>query len=152
MAGINWSRVLIGGLGAGVVMNVVDAVLNGVLLQGQWATESNALNPRILTAGTTSMIGWILVDFITALFMVWLYAAIRPRYGAGAGTAMKAGIATWGIAHVWMMSYVFMNLFSANLMLFVAAGALVGTLAGAYVGGMLYREEGEDVVRRADAV
>ena len=60
MAGINWSRVLIGGLGAGVVMNVVDAVLNGVLLQGQWAAESNALNPRILTAGTSSMVGWII--------------------------------------------------------------------------------------------
>lgn len=62
---------------------------------------------------------------------------------------MKAGLATWAITHLWMMSYSFMNLFSANLMLLVAAGALVGTLAGAYVGGMLYREEGEAAPRVA---
>ncbi len=148
MAGINGSRVLMGGLAAGVVMNLVDGILNGVVLQSQWASESSALNARILSAGTSSMAGWIVVDFVTAIFMVWLYAAMRPRYGAGVGTAMKAGIATWLIAHVWMTSYVFMNLFSANLMLLVAAGGLVGTLAGAYVGGMLYREEGEQAVHR----
>lgn len=76
MAEINVSRVLVGGLAAGVVMNVVDSVLNGFLLAPQWTRESTALNPRILTAGTTSMVGWILLDFITAVFMVWLYAAI----------------------------------------------------------------------------
>lgn len=139
---INWSRVLIGGIAAGIVMNMADAVTNGVLLASRWSAESTELNPRILTAGTTSMVGWIIVDFITALFMVWLYAAIRPRYGAGAGTAIKAGLATWFLAHVWTWSYVFMNLFSAGLTGAVALGGLVGTLAGAYVGGMLYREEG----------
>ena len=33
---------------------------------------------------------------------VWLYAAIRPRYGAGVGTAVRAGVANWFFSCVYM--------------------------------------------------
>jgi hypothetical protein len=143
---INYGRVLIGGLAAGFVMNVVDSVVNGFLLASRWNAESTLLNKRLLTAGTTSMAGWITVDFLMGIFIVWLYAAVRPRYGPGAGTAIKAGLAAWFITHVFMMSYVFMDLFTPNLIMLVSLGGLVATLAGAYVGGMLYKEEGGAVI------
>ena len=43
MAGINVGRVVGGGLLAGVVMNVVDAVTNGVILGARWAEETKRL-------------------------------------------------------------------------------------------------------------
>ena len=143
---INYGRVVLGGLAAGVVMNVVDSVTNGMLLATRWGAESTKLNPRLAAAGTTSMIGWIVTDFLTGIFIVWLYAAIRPRFGAGAGTAMTAGLATWAITKLWMSSYIFMDLYTPGLIGSVSLGGLVGALAGAYVGGMLYKEGAADMV------
>lgn len=148
---INTARVVGGGLVAGVVMNVIDATVNGAMLSARWTSESAALNARINAAGTQSMIGWILVDFIAGVFIVWLYAAMRPRYGAGPGTALKAGFATWFITHVFMAAFVFMDLYTPNLMLMVSLGGLVAALAGAYTGGMIYKEEGEVAARAATA-
>ena len=38
--------------------------------------------------------------FLVGIFAVWLYAAIRPRYGAGPKTALCAGAAVWGIGYL----------------------------------------------------
>src|SRR5207249_3963498 len=37
--------------------------------------------------------------FLVGIFAVWLYAAIRPRYGAGPKTALCAGAAVWGLGY-----------------------------------------------------
>ena len=70
---------------------------------------------------------------------VWLYAAIRPRYGAGAGTAIMAGVAVWVMAHLWSGVYLgmgFIGLHPAEARLPArwrgdSAKRWVGTLAGA---------------------
>jgi hypothetical protein len=36
--------------------------------------------------------------FLLGVAAVWLYAAIRPRYGAGPNTAIRAGLVTWAVA------------------------------------------------------
>src|SRR2546422_4874519 len=47
---------------------------------------------------TGSMIIWfVIVDFLFGIFLIWLYAAIRPRFGAGPRTAVLAGFAIWGL-------------------------------------------------------
>ena len=38
---------------------------------------------------------FILLDFVYGIALVQLYAAIRPRFGPGPGTAVKAGIFVW---------------------------------------------------------
>ena len=39
----------------------------------------------------------IVIDFLIGIFIIWLYAAIRPRYGAGPETAIITGLAVWFI-------------------------------------------------------
>lgn len=134
------TKVVTSGLAAGFVMNVVDSVANGLLLAGRWQAESSALNPVIMTAAGKSTVFWIVTDFITGVFIVCLYASLRPRLGAGPSTAMTAGIATWAITHLWLFSTVAMNIFSATLIGLVSLAGLVATLLGAYVGGMLYKD------------
>ena len=142
MSSINNTRVVIGGLVAGLIMNVVDGVTNGVLLADKWAAQTKMLNPDLMAKTETSgMIGWIVLDFVIGILVVWLYAAIRPRYGAGPATAMRAGMMGWLMTHVVFSSYVFNGLYSWKLCAVVSAAALVGSLAGAYAGGALYKEE-----------
>ena len=39
----------------------------------------------------------IALDLLTGISILWLYAAIRPRYGPGAKTATIAAFASWFI-------------------------------------------------------
>src|SRR5258706_10153193 len=91
MGKINMQKVLIGGLIAGVVLNVVDSVLFGIVLKDQMAAAMTSINRPAMT---NAQIPWfVFLDFVAGVFLVWLYAAIRPRFGAGPGTAAKAGVA-----------------------------------------------------------
>lgn len=143
MSRINGGRVLIGGLAAGLVMNLIDASTNAILLATQWSAETTQLNPGLMAkSGTGSMLGWIVVDFLLGILLVWLYAAIRPRFGAGASTAMRAALFVWLVAHLMYVSYVFMGLYSLSLIGASSIGGLVAALAGGYLGCWLYREDG----------
>lgn len=147
--GINIGRVLGGGLLAGAVMNFVDFLVNGVWLNQRWLDEATALNARLVDPATasTSMIGWIVTDFLFGILIVWTYAAIRPRFGPGAGTAVKAALLVWAVSHIAYASFVFLNMYSAGLIALVSAGGLVAALAGGYAGCSIYREDGA-VARR----
>ena len=87
---INWQRVILGGLLAGVIINVVEWVVNGLIFAGDWASVMKDLN-RSGTFSPKQIVALNLWGFLTGIAMIWLYAAIRPRYGAGPKTAACAG-------------------------------------------------------------
>lgn len=144
---INTSRVIGGGLLAGVVMNFVDFLVNGVWLAQRWTDEAAALNPRLVDPSLQgmAMTGWIVTDLLFGLAIVWLYAAIRPRFGPGAGTAIVAAFVVWAISHIAYASFGFLALYSWNVWLLSTLGALVGYMAGAYAGCAIYKEEARTV-------
>ena len=87
MGKINLQKVLIGGLIAGLVLNVIDFVMYGMVMKAQVAAAMHT---------TDAMVPWfVFLDFVAGVFLVWLYAAMRPRFGAGPATAVKAGLAMW---------------------------------------------------------
>jgi len=140
MAQLNSSRVIVGGLAAGLVMNVIDATTNGFLLGARWKVETEALNPGLLAKAETGTMGWVIVDFILGILTVWVYAAIRPRLGPGPRTAFMAAFVIWLASHAAYASYAFMGYYSWSLVGASSAGGLVAALAGGYVGAMLYKE------------
>jgi hypothetical protein len=140
---INTGRVIGGGLLAGAVMNFIDFFVNGVWLAQQWMDEATALNARLAApeAATPSMIGWIVTDFLLGIFIVWSYAAMRPRFGPGAGTAVKAALLVWAISHLAYASFAFLGMYSLNLVAMMSFGGLVAALAGGYAGCSIYKED-----------
>ena len=94
MGKINWTRVILGGLVAGVIINVFESVLNGVILAKDMEAAISALGRQMGGGALAVFIAW---GFLVGIFAVWLYAAIRPRYGAGPKTAACA-CAAGGIA------------------------------------------------------
>jgi len=140
MPQLNSSRVIVGGLAAGLVMNIIDATTNGFLLGAQWKAETDALNPGLMAKAGSGTLGWVIVDFILGIVTVWTYAAIRPRLGPGPRTAFTAAFVIWLAAHAAYASYAFMGYYSWSLVGASSVGGLVAALAGGYVGARLYTE------------
>jgi hypothetical protein len=137
---MNTGRIVLGGLLAGLVMNVIEAVTNTVLLGKQWSAETARLGIDMAKVGASSAVGWIVTDFLTGILLLWLYASIRPRFGAGPGTALLAAFAMWLITRLWFASWAFNGLYSVQLIALCSLGGLVATLLGGLAGGAVYKE------------
>ena len=135
MGKINYGRVILGGIVAGIVINVLEYLVHEVLLKAQHVEEMKALGKTMPEGGSTIAV-WMVYGFAWAIAAVWLYAAIRPRFGPGAKTALCAGLAVWffdsllpGIA-MWNMT---LMSFSITQVVGELIGAILATLAGAAV-------------------
>ena len=89
---MNLRRVILGGLIAGLVINVGETVLNVVLVGTEF---QNALTAAGATESPQSVLIFSLSGFIFGIVAIWIYAAIRPRFGGGPKTAAYAGLAVW---------------------------------------------------------
>lgn len=142
MGSINWSRVIAGGLVAGVVMNAGEAALHGGVL-GSDAEQLFARYGVPLPASPVPIIALVAMTFVLGIASVWLYAAIRPRYGAGAKTAIVAGLAVWVLSHLWSGVYLgmgFTGLIPSKLAYLPIAWGLIEASLGTIVGAWLYKE------------
>jgi hypothetical protein len=140
MSKIAVGRVVRGGLVAGLVMNVLDYVVNVTLLGNGWDEYTRALGVDPPEVATLAIGGWVVSDFAFGLLLVWLYAAIRPRFGPGAGTALIATLAVWGVSHLAYAALFFMGMFPPGIVLRSAGGALVGWSVAGLLGCRMYRE------------
>jgi hypothetical protein len=138
MGRINVKGVIVGGLVAGLVLNVIDFLLYGIWLAPDMAAAMQAAGKRPID----NLIPlFVVLDFIYGIALVQLYAAIRPRYGAGPGTAVKAGIFVWvliGLLHA--IGEAPMGLLPQRL---YTMGTLVGLIEfplAAVAGAKFYRE------------
>jgi hypothetical protein len=140
MGKINLGRVIIGGLLAGVVLNVLEFLLNGPILGGQWAAAMESLN-RMLPEGAGAMIGYIVWNFLMGIALVWFYAIARPRLGPGPKTAICMGLAVWFV--VWFLGFgatLLAGMFPANLVVITLIWELFEVPIASVAGAWLYKE------------
>lgn len=138
---INFGRVVLGGIVAGIIMDAYESVMNGIVLAPRWAAIMKSLG--LPTFVSTQIILFNIVGLIIGLIAVWTYAAIRPRFGAGPRTALIAAAFVWIAVKVMGVVYPTISgiypLKTMAVMLALQIGEIaLGTLAGAW----LYREEG----------
>jgi hypothetical protein len=138
MGKINWARVFLGGLLAGVIIIAVDFFTNGIVLGRDWEAAMKALG-RTMSPGT--LVVFVIWGFLAGISAIWLYAAARPRFGPGAKTAAFTGFA------FWIFGYALPNLGQLGFGLFPQRLIIVSTLAGlvevilaSVAGAWLYKE------------
>jgi len=137
----NRLRVVLGGLLAGVVINLFEYVTNGVVLRESWANTMQALG-RPAAISTTAIVTFNIWGFLLGITAVWIYAAVRPRYGAGAMTAVRAGLVAWALAvFLSNLSTYALGLFPTRLLVITAGVALAEVLVGTLAGAWAYSEK-----------
>jgi hypothetical protein len=141
MGTINWSRVFLGGLVWWVVFNVLWIAALVVYLNPEVVAAWKALG---LTYSPTPGVAvfWFALTFVGGVVAIWLYAAIRPRYGPGPKTAVSVGLAFWFIGEFApMMFFGVHGVFPWRFVLMDVATVLVVVVVATVAGAWLYREE-----------
>ncbi len=127
MAGINLSGVIKGGLVAGLLINVSEYVLNMIVM------------PMEADAGG-SIAFWVVYAFVLGILVAWVYAAGRPRFGAGPKAAVCAGVTVW-ILHTLLPMAGAANMGLMDFSMLGGVWTLVEMGLAGYLAGMLYSED-----------
>ena len=139
MGKINYGRAILGGLLAGLIINVGEFVLNEVLFKKQ--LEEMVRQHNLPIPGVAFIATAVLLTFILGIVIVITYAMIRAHSGPGPKTAICAGLT------FWFAIYVYAGILNSTLfgvepslmalgLVWGAAEYILGALAGAW----LYRE------------
>jgi hypothetical protein len=135
----NLARVLLGGLIAGLVINVAEYFVHGVLLNPNWTAAFAALG-KTPTGWTT----FIPSNFLVGIIGIWFYAKLRPNYGPGPRTALRSAISIWAIFWaVPMMALQPMHLFPDSLIFATIVVGLLDSAPAVLLGAWLYRPRSE---------
>lgn len=141
MGKVNWNRVIIGGVAAGLVMLLTEMLCFGGIFNEQIKTAMTALGKDFESGGMDQFAFFLSYALVMGITMVWLYATLRPIYGPGSRTAMKAGMVVWVLVFlVGALGYAANDLFPLPLLGLMMVVGVVETQLAAWVGGWLYRE------------
>jgi hypothetical protein len=138
MGKINQGRVLLGGIVAGIVINILAPVVHDVFLKAEHAAAMQALN-KTMPEGGSVMAVWIIYGFVWGIAAVWLYAAIRPRFGPGAKTAVIAAATTWFFG-AFLSGIAMWNLTIFPLSPLEMVLELVASILAVLAGAAIYKE------------
>ncbi len=138
MSQINGKWVLLAGLAAGLLSNALGITyahfVMGDVVERLMRERNLTFGPEVAALHLTSR-------FALGVFIVWLYAAVRPRFGPGPRTSAIVGAA------VWLFTYTFSLLnnlpwktFPPDVIFKSIAFAFLETALCAQLGGWLYRE------------
>ncbi|HEV2836674.1 MAG TPA: hypothetical protein VGW58_15235 [Pyrinomonadaceae bacterium] len=139
MTNINYGRVILGGLLAGLVLNIGEYLLNEVVFKQQMEEMFRKIN--VPPPGGSFIAIAVAITFLLGILIVCLYAMIRPRYGPGPKTAICAA------SVVWFCVYVYVGIlntalfgFSTSFLIITLVWGLVEYALAAIAGAWLYKE------------
>ncbi|GJQ26206.1 MAG: hypothetical protein HBSAPP02_12380 [Phycisphaerae bacterium] len=134
---INRSRLVLGGLAAGLFVNVSGICLAHFVLGPEYFERFKSRIPMT----PASMFEHLGLRFLIGFLAVFIYVGFRTRFGAGPRTAVLAGTVTW------LLSGLVMTMTLSNLdvltgwRLWVAAPwSLVEVCIATVLGAWIYRE------------
>ena len=85
---------------------------------------------------------FVVVGFVGGIAAVWLYAAIRSRFGAGPKTALIAGLFFWLVGYFWSGVVMYaLHMYPARLMAIALCWELVESILATLAGASLYAEK-----------
>lgn len=139
MSRINYGRIGVAGLAASMALLVGEGAVVGALstrlLAARAAANLPPFEPQLLLS--------VLELALTGFLLAWIYAAIRPRFGPGPVTAVRAALVVWVCAPLLMTIHMIYDGFGfpASLLLVLAVSLLPVFVLAGVVGAWLYREE-----------
>lgn len=124
---MNLSGIIKGGLLAGLLINISEFVLNMYVMP-----------PGEGAGGNIGV--WVVYAFVLGLFIAYMYAVVRPRWGPGPKSAACAGVMVW-VLHALMPHIGAVNMGLMPFSLLAMIWTLVELALAGYLAGMLYSED-----------
>jgi hypothetical protein len=139
MGKINMGRVILGGLLAGLIINIGESVLNGMILAKDLEDVMRSLNKPAITGSAIAV--FVMLGFVLGIIIIWIYAAIRPRFGPGPKTAVCAGLTAWALAYLYAaVGQAPIGLFPTRVLVIGTVWGLFELAIAAVAGAWLYKE------------
>jgi hypothetical protein len=132
-------RLLLATLVSGIVMNVFDGLVNGVLFLE--AFRANAVRLGLDPAAAQSPLGlvtWVTLDFVFGFVLAWTYGVLRRSEAAGVATALKAGAVLYVPTTGVILGFGVLGMLTGSLLVKMAVSGLVDVATGAVVAGKVY--------------
>lgn len=137
---MNHARILIGGLVAGLILNIGEFLLNGVVLAKEM-DDTFFKKCGLPMPGSSAMVILVVATFVLGIFIVYVYAAIRPRCGPGPKTAIGAALIAWfGVYLYCCVVYWALGLIPTNMLIISLVWGFVEYALAGLAGAWLYRE------------
>jgi hypothetical protein len=130
---INWRSVLTCGSVAGLAWSLMTLPI--LILFGGEIIDAV---PRPLV--TVGRLGSFTLNVVSGIWALWLYAAIRPRYGAGPKTAAIAGFSWWLISTIAVWQWKEIGLLRFNGLVGLIVASLPILIAVTMFGARLYQQ------------
>ena len=146
---INTSKVITGGIVAGIVVNIFDYLIYGVILADKMKAEANAfqagLGDSMMTMSSGAMAAHVIMDLIVGMLLIWTYAAFRTRFGPGPKTAVYVALVFFAFGMITTSGYLEMGMMTTNTWLTYAVLWLICLIVATIAGAAVYKEEGSTV-------
>jgi hypothetical protein len=138
---MNGSRIVLGGVVAGIVNFILDGVMHGVLLRPYWMEIAATLH-LTSNADAPSQFGhYAVYDLAKGILAVLIYALARPRLGPGPKSAVLVGLITWALVlPVPLIGMLPNGFFSGTFATLWSVYGVVPVVAGTLAGCALYKE------------
>ena len=137
MHGMNWLRIGLCGILAGVVWFVLSALPLSLVAQ-DFVASVHGTGPHPPKGGGY----FFAIDLAMGVWAVWLYAAISLRYGERSATAVIAGVAWWIIKSLQSAKWAGLGFVPDRVVVVPLATTLVAAVVATVVGAWLYSRVG----------
>jgi uncharacterized membrane protein len=139
---LNTRKVITGGLVAGIVIIILN-VLAQFVLGERVQQEMDAWMPGSadgMTMSVAAIAAGIIMKFIIGIILVWLYAAIRPRFGPGPRTASYVAVCVWILGAIFFSDFPLMGMISVLSYVILEVMQFLSFLVATLVGARIYTE------------
>ena len=139
MRSINTNRLLLAGVVVGVLLWLLEAAASMIYLdEMRMALQAHSLVLQIKSSTWLASLAGFLLFGLTLVFM---YVAMRPRFGPGPKTAIIAAVTLWLGGYVTsLIGYDQIALYPRSLLYLWGVVGLVQLIIGSIVGAWIYRE------------
>jgi hypothetical protein len=125
---------------AGVVLNLGEWLFHEVLFKERMEAAASEMGLGLPSGSDIAV--FIAMTFVLGILLVWLYAAIRPRYGPGPKAAICAGLFVWVLLNgFWYVYNQVWEIFPQDMVTTSTIWSLFALPIATIVGAWLYRED-----------
>ena len=139
---MNSTRIILGGILAGIVLFVIAGITNGVILGGDWDAWVKAMGPlnHAPSQGVATLI-WLVVTILIGIAGLWIYAAVRSKLTPGPATAAKVGVVVWVCAFFAPeLGNIALGAYPEKTIIVGSLAGLVGAVLSMLAGAWVYRD------------